>query len=118
MSGILNRCIEGHQRLRERGRFDQPIECKYAYDEWVSGCSFVPRFINEICKPNNDGPNQSWQEHIRLLYEWAGTIDIRVNMSPKEIRRAYEMSGIKFGTTGGSLTVKGIRAPDLLDEPL
>ena len=116
MSGILNRCIEGHQRLRERGHFDQPIECKYAYDEWVSGCSFISRFINEICVPN-DGPNQPWQEHVRILYEWANFADIRVNMSPKEIRNAYEMSGVKFGSTGGNPTVKSIKALDPLELP-
>lgn len=117
MSGILNRCIEAYQRLRERGHFEQPNECKYAYDEWVSGCTFISRFINEICQPN-DGPNQTWQEHVQVLYEWANAEDIKVNMNPKELRKVYELSGIKFGTTGGVLTVKGIKAPDLLDLPL
>lgn len=118
MSGILNQCIEGYQRLRKRGHFDQPKECKYAYDEWVSGCSFVSKFINEICKPNHDGTNQTWQEHIGRLYDYADAEDVKVNMNPKEIRKAYEMSNIKFGTTGGVLTVKGIKAPDLLEMPL
>ena len=118
MSGILNRCIEAYQRLRKRGHFEQPKECKYAYDEWVSGCTFISRFINEVCQPNNDGPNQTWQNHVKILYEWADAEDIKVNMNPKELRKVYELSGVKFGSTGGSLTVKGIKAPDLLDLPL
>ncbi len=112
MSGILNRAIEGCQRLRERKEFDQPEDCKAAYQEWVSGSAFVPVFLNEICIANANGPNQPWKEHCDRFYEWGKIRGIKPNIEPKGLRRVYEGLGIRFGETDGALTVKGIMAPE------
>lgn len=112
MSGILNEAIAGYQRLRKRGAFLQPRDCLKAYQEWVSGSAFLPLFLNEICVPNPDGPNQLWSEHIRFYRLWAEARGVKNRLSDKDLKKAYEGLGFKFSVTDGYPTIKGIRAPD------
>lgn len=113
MSGLLNQFIEGCQRLRARkNRFEQPDDCIRAYQEWVSGNEFVPVFLNEICVPNPDGPNQPWTEHYERFKEWAKIRKINNIPGHKDLKRIYTDLGIQFGGTDGYATVKGIKAPE------
>lgn len=113
MSGILNQALKGCQRLREnKNRFNPPKTCKLAYDDWTSGCSFATVFLDEICEPNPEGPNQLWKDHVQLFYDWAEERGVNVQISSSDLRRIYEGKGVKFGSTGGEATVKGFKAPD------
>lgn len=47
MSGVLNFMLEGLQRLRNRGRFVEPLSCKVAKEEWLGNANNVVRFVKE-----------------------------------------------------------------------
>lgn len=47
IAGILNLMLEGYQRMRSRGHFQQPASCIAARDEWLRDGNPVARFIDE-----------------------------------------------------------------------
>lgn len=46
LPGILNRLVAGITRLRKRGKFSVPVECRAAKHEWISHCNPVARFVD------------------------------------------------------------------------
>jgi P4 family phage/plasmid primase-like protien len=53
MSGVLNFMLEGLQRLRNRGRFEEPESCKLAKEEWLGHANNVVRFVKENIESTN-----------------------------------------------------------------
>ena len=49
MSGVLNRAIEGLERIRKRGGFDVPDACRGAYYQWLIQANPLVSFISEEC---------------------------------------------------------------------
>jgi putative DNA primase/helicase len=47
LAGVLNRALEGYQRLRARGDFDPPQACLDAKEEWLTSASSVKGFMAE-----------------------------------------------------------------------
>lgn len=47
LSGVLNHFLEGYARLKLRGRFDPPSECKAALDKWVAMSNPVAMWASE-----------------------------------------------------------------------
>lgn len=50
MSGILLWMLKGYRRLVQRGRFDKPIECLAAFEEWLGYGNNLYRFVLERMK--------------------------------------------------------------------
>ena len=49
LPGILNRAIEGLQRLRQRGDFLEPADCIKAMGEWLAHANPLSAFLSERC---------------------------------------------------------------------
>ncbi len=47
LPGVLNHFIEGYARLKLRGRFDAPPECRVARDKWVSMSNPISMWAEE-----------------------------------------------------------------------
>jgi len=54
LPGILNWAIEGWQRLRQRGRFEQPECGRELHQQMVDAASPVQRFVRECCVIDSD----------------------------------------------------------------
>jgi len=111
MSGILNRCIEGYKRVRERKQFQIPESCREAYLDWIADCDFVGQFINEICERREYGPHQFWHEHFTRFLEHARKNEKEVYWTSQSLKARYEALGYKFSTTSGKATIVGLYAP-------
>jgi putative DNA primase/helicase len=55
LPGVLNRAIEGLTRLRQRGRFEQPTDCKCAHDTWLAQANSLSAFIEEEYEASDFG---------------------------------------------------------------
>src|SRR5262249_22183399 len=49
MAGVLNRSIDGLQRLLARGRFEIPTAVRRANDEWLKEANPLTSFVDECC---------------------------------------------------------------------
>ena len=57
LAGVLNRALQGLQRLRKRGDFKVPLSCVTAVDDWLNEANNVVNFFNtyvERTKKNTD----------------------------------------------------------------
>lgn len=78
LPGILNRAIEGLQRLRERGRYQEPEDCLRAKEEFLQKANPLPRFISEACityKTDLDTIRQQARREALLLHFEPSCID-------------------------------------------
>ena len=111
MSGILNRAIEGLARLRQRGRFAQPIDCVHAVDDWLNHANPLKAFIDEKCSSS-----VSANAPLKVLYkefqDWAEESGIR-GVPSKSIVKAnlanlgYDVRKQNTGQTVFGLAVDG-----------
>ena len=51
LSGILNHLLEAYQRLRERGRFQEPADCERAKIELLASANPLRAFLSQACRP-------------------------------------------------------------------
>jgi phage/plasmid-associated DNA primase len=65
MPGILNRSIEGLQRLRARGNYLEPEDCLLAKQEFLRKANPLPRFIAEACASTST-PLEQLRHQARL----------------------------------------------------
>jgi len=70
LSGILNRAIEGLQRLRRRGAFQEPKDCIGAKEEWLAHANPLFAFLGERCRVNASG-QVPLSEFYNIFTQWA-----------------------------------------------
>lgn len=64
-SGILNECIAGFERLKERGEFSEPEDCIATKKQWERLSNPLEGFLNDMCEKGR--PDQ-W-EYVSHLYK-------------------------------------------------
>ncbi len=68
LSGVLNKALQGLKRLRKRGYFSEPSECKQLKNTWMEHSSNILAFLNEVQPIRKD----SWRKrkmNAKKLYE-------------------------------------------------
>jgi phage/plasmid-associated DNA primase len=117
LSGILNLCLAGFHRVRERGCFDTPTPCQVAKDKWLSEVNNTLRFVTECLSPAAKGCARVKVADIRKVYNlWAEKEEIplrfrlsRQKMISSIVDRGFEMSSNTSGNTStilnGGLTI-------------
>ncbi len=130
-SGILNHAIAGFQRLKARGRFDEPQDCLNAKDTWLTRSNELVTFINEYCRlgPKQKQPLTEFYDRFKEYCEDAGIKNVPTR---KGVKDRLESMGHDITPLNGYQTVRGVYAPawsevdqrgdaldvdDMLDEP-
>ena len=105
--GVLNRAIEGLQRLRQRGDFDEPADCKRAMDDWLAHANPLAGFVDERCLPKPDA-RLATSVFYRQFRTWAEEAGIRNLPTRNTIKRNLENLGYRVAHTNAGSTVFGI----------
>ena len=76
LPGILNRAIEGLQRLRQRGDFQEPTDCEKAKADWLAHANPLSAFLAERCTECHESQIQL-RDFYREFQEWAEECGIK-----------------------------------------
>lgn len=113
LSGVLNRAIEGLQRLRKRGTFLEPKPCIMAKDEWLKNANQAAEFLNE-CFVEEKGRSVKFKDVFSTYNNWKSMQGVHVGYSLKDLRAALENMGVTIERGGGNyVTMKGYRRQDI-----
>lgn len=93
MSGVLNRAIEGYQRVVRRGhQFGPPKSVQDAKSAWLISANPVPAFLDEKCE-------KAGQCQVRVLYaafqSWSTDMGYTLSQQQANFRRSVENLGFK-----------------------
>lgn len=107
-SGILNRAVQGFQRLRKRERFEEPKDCISAKNAWFTRSNILVTFLEEICKKGDDH-----KQHVTELYNCfrsycsrSGVVNI---MALQGFKSRLQSIGYDLSILDGYTIVRGIR---------
>lgn len=64
LPGILNKALAGLERLRARGNFDPPVDCRAAAELWIDEASQLSAFVTATCR-------RSKGARVKLSELWA-----------------------------------------------
>jgi putative DNA primase/helicase len=82
MAGVLNRSIDGLQRLLQRGHFKMPIAVTRAKAEWLKEANPLAAFVDENC--SRDPLGQCLLKDFYAEYrQWAQERDTREHNSTR-----------------------------------
>jgi P4 family phage/plasmid primase-like protien len=95
LPGILNWALDGLRRLRSRGRFTQPDECKDAAEAHRRDCNPARRFLLEHYEEGDPGNDQVVKATLYNQYvAWCAANGYRhpnaSNTFGKEVKRAFK----------------------------
>lgn len=110
-SGILNRFVEGFQRLRQRTQFQEPEACVRARSEWLRRGNILPTFIEECCEVG-DGFVQALGGFYVVFREHCSENGIRYVPSQGTIGDRLEKLGYAVTNLNGKKHVRGIRVTE------
>jgi putative DNA primase/helicase len=107
MPGVLNRAIEGLQRLRQRGGFAEPADCRKALAEWLAHANPLAGFIEERGRPDLTA-RMPTSAFYRAFRQWADEAGIRNIPARNTIKRNLENLGYRVDHGNAGSTVFGI----------
>jgi putative DNA primase/helicase len=117
LPGILNRALEGLARLRKRGGFDLPVDCKNAAIEFMATANPLAGFIDDRCEKDPLG-NILLKTFRESMVAWVSEQGMKKPAPFKALKRQLE--GMKYEVTmvQGYARVKGLRlkSPIVVDE--
>lgn len=115
MSGVLNFMLEGLQRLRDRGKFMEPVTCKAAKEEWMGEANNVVRFLKEtVIRDCSQGKlmcdfSVFYDIHYQLWCQ-ENSIDDKLRKSKQHFKRDLIDLGLIIRLGGGNtLKIYGAR---------
>ncbi|QRP62699.1 hypothetical protein I6J77_11175 [Rhodanobacter sp. FDAARGOS 1247] len=119
LPGIALWSIEGYQRLRERGRFDEPESSEQARKDWYETGNPLAEFVKDYCV--FPSANSAKPEDFTYAYNvWRQKREMTVIASNKLIQELQAMhgDGIKRGYKGSDRCWRGIELNELGKELL
>lgn len=106
MSGVLNRALEGLARLRRRGRFAEPAECKEAKVEWLRLANPVVDFVHTQTKKDGEILIGDLYEYYRIWGRNQGGVNYPLSLGRFEV--AVIQMGHKIEQDGDARVVRGL----------
>lgn len=99
LCGVLNHCLSGLKRLRDRGHFVRPGSCESARQRWFDGANQITRFCQAKIEITEGTmvPLQSVYEIYRMWCDAEG------------IRRGYSRTGLEHELLGNGIKVETVR---------
>jgi P4 family phage/plasmid primase-like protien len=116
-SGILNRFVEGFQRLKQRGYFQMPEPCIAAQKEWLRRANILPTFIEECCEIR-DGCVQPLGAFYSAFREYCSENGIRYVPSQGTIGDRLEKLAYAVTNLNGKKHVRGLRVKETSTTPI
>ncbi len=109
MPGVLNRAIQGLQRIRRRGgRFDIPKDIQRSTESFMAEANPLPAFIKENCEKD-----ASYKVPMKKFYndykEWAKDSGITLTQQRLTVKRNLVHMGFKEGRGGNQRFMRGLR---------
>ena len=98
MPGILNRCLVGLRRLRERGDFEAPRPCLHAADDWLrSGNSFAG-FVEDCLEDTENDKDFVYLSELYAAYtQWTRDNGVTYTLQKSHFKENLTNFGIKQG---------------------
>jgi len=113
LPGVLNRALEGLQRLRQRGEFLDPEDCDDALREFIGHSNPLIQFLNDVCELEDDA--RIFIRDLRTaMTSWARSNGINGVPSSTKLVRQLEGLGFYVGRADGKRRVHGVRVPNHL----
>lgn len=107
-SGILNHIVRGFQRLRQRERFQEPLDCLKAKEEWIRRSNTLTTFIDEMCEFE-----ESYRVYLREFYsafqDYCSQAGVRNVAHRKTVESRLESLGYKISILNGEKAIWGLR---------
>lgn len=108
MSGVLNRLVQGLQRLRQRGDFLEPADCVQARQEWLIHANPFNAFLSECCE--NDPISYAALNEIYMRFNnWKTINGYNSSMTLQSLHTALKGSGYQSNRVHGCLRIYGLR---------
>ena len=115
IAGVLNRALQGLQRLRARGDFRDPKSCEFAKDIWISESNTVALFRKEcLIISNNIKDTISLNEAYVAYTDWCILYGIVRVDTKQQFRGTMEDMDIQYGKLAGNKS--GFRGVSLVKE--
>ena len=120
LSGILNECLAGFKRIRQRGMLKTPAPCAKAKDSWLNESNSTLRFIDAVLVKQIKG-SQTKVKDIKEVYQaWCESEDIqpRYRLQRQKLVHALRDRGFTISdktqgglqrVTNGGFTTEGYR---------
>lgn len=114
LAGVLNRALQGLQRLRERGVFREPASCRLAKEEWLQESNSVALFIEEKVEITGDPTDTFPLTDMYVEYnQWCNIHGINRVETKQQFRATMEDMDIAYGIAGGNRSVfRGVKVTD------
>lgn len=96
LAGVLNRALQGLQRLvRREWQFDPPSDVKAATQRFIRDANPLPAFIEECCQVGSK--HTCWMKDFYEAYcDWAGANGITLVQQQPTVRKNLEHMGYKI----------------------
>jgi P4 family phage/plasmid primase-like protien len=96
LAGVLNRALQGLQRLiRREWQFDPPSDVKAATQRFIRDANPLPAFIDERCELGPD--HTCWMKAFYVAYcDWAEANGITLVQQQPTVRKNLEHMGYKI----------------------
>ena len=107
LPGVLNRCLEGLQRLRARGRFDEPTDCLLAKAEWIETANPLLGFLADACRAA-PGRRVSLGDLHAAMAAWCRVERQPMRLTRKALARQLRSAGYKVEKVAGLARVMGV----------
>jgi P4 family phage/plasmid primase-like protien len=108
MAGVLNRSIDGLQRLLNRGQFKMPIAVTRAKAEWLKEANPLAAFVDENC--GRDPLRQCLLKDFYSDYrQWAQERGYTRTQQYQTVKRNLENLGFSMKKTNRGVAILGLR---------
>lgn len=103
LSGILNKALEGLRRLRARGKFEEPVSCLEAKNDWLCSANSLHDFFTKYVIFTNDNNDKlSLSELYDGYTSYAVSQNIKNVYTKQTFRQNFEDLGAVRIQTGNS----------------
>lgn len=106
LAGVLNRALQGLQRLRERTKFQEPTSCLLSREQWLNESNPVALFISERVETTKDYKDTVELSDAYSYYtEWCMGHNLKKIGTKQQFRSAMEDMDVVYSSAGSNRKV-------------
>lgn len=106
LAGVLNRALQGLQRLRNRGKFLEPESCRIARETWLNESNTVANFISQRIERTDDSRDTiKLTEAYSSYLDWCLSYNIKYVETKQDFKTSMEDMDILFGKAHANANV-------------
>jgi P4 family phage/plasmid primase-like protien len=108
MAGVLNRSIDGLQRLLKRGHFDMPVAVTRAKAEWLKEANPLTAFVEECCSREDPLGKCLLQDFYGSYRHWAQERGYTKMQQYQTVKRNLENLGYSMKKSNRGAIIMGL----------